>query len=84
MILDPLFIQPADNYNYTISIHGTEYVVDAQLYKLLNDLEADENLFFVKAKNRKERKFFEKKKIYKFDIWFVMTKSDLDSYYIKF
>ena len=83
--LDPSLITPIDfNLDATLSvinILGEEFKVDSETYDKLMKFEADEQKFFVKAKNRKEKKFFDKKKIYQFHDWFILHKSDLDKFY---
>lgn len=81
---DPTLITPVD-YSSTIknilTIHHKKYELDLETYKKLMRYEADAMIYFVEAKNRKEKKTFEKLKIDKFDIWFIMKKTDLDNYY---
>lgn len=83
--LDPSLIKPIDNHLdatlSTINIFGEEYKVDSETFEKLMKFEADEQKFFVKAKNRKEKKFFHKKKIYQFGDWFILWKADLDKFY---
>ena len=85
--LDPSLIIPYDNYLEanlsTINILGEEYKVDLETFNKLMKLGEDQNKFFVKPKNRKERKYFEKKSIYQFRDWFVLWKVDLDNFYKK-
>jgi len=83
--LDPSLITPID-FNLdaslsTINILGEEFKVDLETYNKLMKLGEDENKFFVKPKNRKEKKFFQKKSIYQFRDWFVLWKVDLDNFY---
>lgn len=81
---DPSLITPVDlssTIKNILTIHNKEYELDLETYKKLMKFESDPLIYFVEAKNRSERKFFGKKKIDKFDIWFIMKKADLDNYY---
>lgn len=84
---DPSLITPVD-FNLdaslsTINILGEEYKVDLETYTKLMELGSDERRFFVKAKNRREKKYFQKKSIYQFRDYFVLWKEDLDNFYKK-